>query len=141
MAWPNRKAVLVPIDFSEVSFDALDEALAMVASPADVHAIHVLPALDSEADFLRGAFDPTCRDGRAEAALQARMDGGREGVQVHVRTGVAGDVIAEAATEFGCDLIVIPSRGRSGLSRLLLGSVAERVLRMATCPVLVLRAN
>ena len=44
-------------------------------------------------------------------------------------------------SRIGCDLIVIPSRGRSGLARLLLGSVVERVLRLASCPVLVLPAH
>jgi nucleotide-binding universal stress UspA family protein len=48
-------------------------------------------------------------------------------------------MIADLAKELNANLIVMPSHGRSGVSRLLLGSVAERVLRLANCPVLVLR--
>tara|TARA_R110002096_G_scaffold84702_1_gene195401 strand:+ start:1007 stop:1432 length:426 start_codon:yes stop_codon:yes gene_type:complete len=141
MSWPNRKSILVPIDFSDASFRALDEALTMVGDPSQVHAIHVLPDLDSELAFMRETFDLEGREVRAETAIRERLGEKLLGVQVLVRTGVAGDVIASVAEELGCDLIVIPSHGRSGISRFFLGSVAERVLRRATCPVLVLRAK
>ncbi len=112
----------------------------MVGDPSQVHAIHVLPDLDSELAFMRETFDLEGREVRAETAIRERLGEKLLGVQVLVRTGVAGDVIASVAEELGCDLIVIPSHGRSGISRFFLGSVAERVLRRATCPVLVLRA-
>ncbi|MFT4514138.1 MAG: nucleotide-binding universal stress UspA family protein [Planctomycetota bacterium] len=141
MVWPNRKSILVPIDFSDASFAALDEALTMVAEPSDVHAIHVLPSLDGELAFMRETFDVEGREVRAANAVRDRLGEGRLGVQVVVCTGVPGDVIASAAEELGCELIVISSHGRSGFSRFFLGSVAERVLRRAKCPVLVLRAQ
>ena len=56
-----------------------------------------------------------------------------------VTIGNPGLKITEFASENGVDLIVLPSHGNSGLKRVLLGSVAERVLRHAECPVLVLR--
>ena len=140
MSLAKPKSVLVPIDFSEASLTALDEALKLVDSPSAIHAIHVLADLDSEAAFLREALEATGRTGRAQAALeQCLSKPNRQGVQAVVREGAAGEVIAAVAQELGCDLIVMPSRGRTGLSRFLLGSVAERVLRLARCPVLVLR--
>lgn len=141
MAWPNRNAVLVPVDFSEASFAAVNEALSMVKSPSDVHVIHVVPSLASEADFVHEALEPGMRESHAEAVVAEHLTEEQRGVDIIVRSGKAGDVIAAAATELGCDLIVIPSHGRSGLSRMLLGSVTERVLRLATIPVLVLRAS
>ena len=56
-----------------------------------------------------------------------------------VRSGVAVDAILKLATEEGCDLIIIGTHGRGGLSRFLLGSVADRVVRLAPCPVMTVR--
>jgi universal stress protein A len=57
----------------------------------------------------------------------------------HVLTGQAARAIAERAINSGADLIVMGTHGRSGVAHLVLGSVAERVLRIAPCPVLVVR--
>ena len=56
-----------------------------------------------------------------------------------LKTGTAPESIVEAATETGADLIVIGTHGRTGLSRLVIGSVAERVVRLAPCPVLTVK--
>ena len=61
------------------------------------------------------------------------------GVKTIIREGDPGLLIADYAAEVHADLIVMPSHGYHGVKRLLLGSVAERVLRHANCPVLVLR--
>jgi nucleotide-binding universal stress UspA family protein len=58
-----------------------------------------------------------------------------------VAFGDPGQRITAYAEEVGADVIVMPSHGRTGLKRLLLGSVAERVLRLAHCPVLVLKSK
>jgi nucleotide-binding universal stress UspA family protein len=60
-------------------------------------------------------------------------------VQAHVLTGDPGTTITDYANEQSADLIVIPSHGYHGINRIVLGSVAERVLRHANCPVLVTR--
>jgi universal stress protein A len=60
--------------------------------------------------------------------------------KILVRTGSPFHEITEAARTLKVDLIIIATHGRSGLTRALLGSTAERVVRHATCPVLVLRA-
>ena len=57
-----------------------------------------------------------------------------------VRDGDPAATILAAAAELGCDMIVMGTHGRSGLERLLTGSVAETVMRQARCPVLVLRS-
>ena len=140
MSWPARKSVLVPIDFSDASFLALEEALRTVEAPEDVHVLHVLAKLETAAEFLRDALVSDDRDVRAREALRERLAAaGHHEVDILVETGVAGEVIAETALKLSCDLIVMPSHGRKGLPRVFLGSVAERVLRLASCPVLVLR--
>ncbi|MFO7717364.1 MAG: universal stress protein, partial [Desulfohalobium sp.] len=72
-------------------------------------------------------------------ALRDHLDEAYEQVNVTVTFGDPGEEIAKHADELGVDLIVMPSHGRRGVKHLLLGSVAERVLRYAHCPVLVLR--
>lgn len=66
-------------------------------------------------------------------------DEGLTDAHAAVRIGDPGGEIAAFAEELGAELIVLPSHGRTGLRRLLIGSVAERVIRLAHCPVLVLR--
>jgi nucleotide-binding universal stress UspA family protein len=56
-----------------------------------------------------------------------------------VRFGDAGDAIAQLASDIEADLVVVGTHGHRGLERLLLGSVAENVVRLAPCPVLVVR--
>jgi nucleotide-binding universal stress UspA family protein len=63
--------------------------------------------------------------------------GGR--ISQEVRPGFPSEVITAAATDLGADLVVMSTHGRTGLSHLLLGSVAERVIRSTVCPVLVVR--
>ena len=66
---------------------------------------------------------------------------GFEGVTVEVRFGNPGIEVAEFAEKTGADLIVLPSHGYHGVKRFVLGSVAERIIRHATCSVLVLRRS
>ena len=74
------------------------------------------------------------------AALKQRLaDAKYQGIQLSVVLGEPAHGIANFAEEKKAELIVIPSHGRTGITRLLIGSVAERVVRLAHCPVLVLR--
>jgi nucleotide-binding universal stress UspA family protein len=61
------------------------------------------------------------------------------GILKEVLVGDPGTTCAERAQEIGAELIIVSSHGRSGISRFLLGSVAERILRLAKCPVLVIK--
>ena len=111
----------------------------MVEEPSRVHIIHVVPNLEAEMAFIRNALDGPGRRAAAEEALRKYLgEKGHPDVDVLVRNGAAGEIIAETAEELGCELIVIPSHGRRGVSRVLLGSVAERVVRLARCSVLVI---
>jgi nucleotide-binding universal stress UspA family protein len=139
--------LLVAIDFSDQSLGALRAAERLaVASSAELHLIHVLPA--------RSDTDSPARGGRRERALtqveefRERLDelaagvvGAVRHVAGHLRRGTPDTEIAELARTIGADLIVVGTHGRRGLDRLLLGSVAERLVRHASCSVLVHRAD
>ena len=79
------------------------------------------------------------RSGAEEALAKVLAEAGHENVKITVRFGDPGHEIAHYAEEISADLVAIPSRGRSGFTRILLGSVTERVVRLAHCPVLVLK--
>lgn len=141
MPWLPKKSVVVPVDFSDESFAAVDTALQLVASPENVHVVHVLPSFepnDLEAIWMTVA--PEAREESARKALDERLAKQNvKGVQVHVVFGEAGHAVADFAAEHKAELVVLPSHGRTGVSRVLIGSTAERVVRLCHCPVLVLR--
>lgn len=66
---------------------------------------------------------------------------GARNVEIYVRQGLAGEKIVAFVKKENCDLIVMSAHGRSGLGRVLLGSVTDYVVRHASCPVLVVRAK
>lgn len=141
MSWWPRKRVIVPLDFSDESFAALDTALQLVESPEQVTAIHVLPDLSPlEPGEVWHTIDEESRARHARQAIRDRLKDPRyASVEIEVAFGDPGHEITAFASANGADLIVLPSHGRRGLSRILIGSVAERVVRLAHCPVLVLR--
>jgi nucleotide-binding universal stress UspA family protein len=141
MSWLPKKTVVVPIDFSDESFAALDTALALVQKPADIHVVHVLPTVEPvDLEAMWTTVDNASRSGHAQQALAERLkDGKYAGVHIEIGFGDPGHEIADLAQKVAAELIVLPSHGRTGLTRLLIGSVAERVVRLAHCPVLVLR--
>ncbi len=143
MAWAPKKQVVVPIDFSSASEDAIQTALEITERPAHVHVIHVaqLPAVVPYGGEVIAAVDPERWKQLAITHLadylQARPQ--FQGVSSTVLDGDAVVRIAEYATKCHADLIVMPSHGYHGVKRFLLGSVTESVLRHAPCEVLVLR--
>jgi nucleotide-binding universal stress UspA family protein len=143
MSWLPKKTVLVPTDFSEPSVDAVNTALDLVENPSDVHVLYVLEELEHTAPAaLFGDFDDASRKQRAGEFLDQFLHRNEiTGVTEVIRIGNPGLEITEYARESKSDLIVIPSHGHHGLRRILLGSVAERVLRHAECPTLVLRSQ
>jgi len=144
------RAILVPVDGSPLAESALPTAFAIARSHpgARVEAVVVL-AVPPNPILISGAPVPDRRlehDLRAETekyseSLQSRLGSMANGVPVSLVT-LEGDVIDQIvnrARDGGCDLIVMTTHGRSGVSRLWLGSVADGVLRAATVPVLLLR--
>ncbi|MBK9032349.1 MAG: universal stress protein [Myxococcales bacterium] len=129
---PRFKTVVVATDLSEFGNHAVPYAFTLVgARGGDVHLVHVR---DEEHE----GRDPA----ETERELLALTPPGQAGVTVHAHV-IAGDdaavTIGEAAERLGADVVVIASRARSGLSRVLLGSVADKVLRTCRRPVLILR--
>jgi len=141
MSWFEKKKVVVPIDFSDESVKAVDTALEIVDSPTHLRVIHVGAVLTAtEPGMMWDTVNDETRKEHLEEAFAKRFQGDKyAGIEFTVRFGDAGHEIAEFAEEEGADLLVMPSHGRTGLKRLLIGSVAERVVRLAHCPVLVLR--
>ena len=141
MSWFPRQNVIVPVDFSDEAFAALDTALELVEQPEHVHVVHVLEKLTPmEPGMMWGSIDDQTRKQRAQNVLSDRLSEGKyKGIKIEAVVGDPGHEIADFAKSVSADLIVMPSHGRRGLPHLLIGSVAERVLRLAHCPVLVLR--
>ncbi|MFT5324986.1 MAG: nucleotide-binding universal stress UspA family protein [Planctomycetaceae bacterium] len=141
MSWLPKKTILVPVDFSDPSVEAIRTALELVNDPASVHVLHVLDEIEHTAPaVLFGEFDEPARKQRAGEFLSEFLKRHElTGLTELVQVGNPGIVISDYAKQSGAELVVMPSHGHHGLRRILLGSVAERVLRHAECPVLVLR--
>lgn len=141
MSWLPKQSVVVPIDFSDESMAAVDTALEIVDQPSSLHVIHVLPALAAtEPGIIWDTIDDNSRRNHALQALNERFSGAKyQGVNISVAFGDPGHQISDFAENCHAELIVLPSHGRTGIKRVLLGSTAERVVRLSHCPVLVLR--
>lgn len=141
MTFKPKKSILVPIDFSDRSFEALDTALEMAESPAAVHAVYVMLDLSPmEPGEIWGTIDISSRTKSAQEALKKKLSAPKyQGIQCSVEFGDPSTMVTQVAKRENTELIILTSHGRTGLSHLLIGSVAERIVRMAHCPVLVLR--
>ncbi|HEU5320935.1 MAG TPA: universal stress protein [Methylomirabilota bacterium] len=134
-------------DFSEPAAAAESRAVRLAkVLDADLVYLHVATEapLYGETPFamgdVRGVYESQRR--WAQGELQARVDAARAaGVRARalLRVGVAHAEILKAAGEEHAEMVVLGTHGRTGLDRLLLGSVAERVVRLAHCPVLTVR--
>jgi nucleotide-binding universal stress UspA family protein len=135
--------VLVPVDFSAPSLCALEFALPLVKHfGADLHLVHVF-ATDHPFTGLMGMpfvlpeleISRSLHEQLKDVAHKYSIDGGPE--NLHVLKGRAFEEICRLGHDTVIDLIVIATRGNTGLKHLALGSTAERVVRYSSCPVLV----
>jgi universal stress protein A len=133
------KQILVPVDFSECSRKALRYA-ALFAKQFNtevllLHVVEVVP-MEGQAEVATEA-----RDAVERKLFEWRKEFASPGsVQMVVREGIAAhQQIVEAASDCNSDWIIVGHHSRSGLPRMLLGSTAEKVVRHAPCPVLVIR--
>ncbi|MEZ4237623.1 MAG: universal stress protein [Myxococcota bacterium] len=135
--------VLLPHDLSDEADGAFEALHALGVGAANVHVVHVLPRIDpSMPGLIWPRDDDDKRSDHARRALADRLRGTvHEHATVHVCIGDPGSRIVALASEIGAGLIVIPSHGKRGLRRLLLGSVTAHVSRFARCPVLVIPSN
>jgi universal stress protein E len=144
---PIRR-ILVATDFSPHADRALEEAARWaVALGSAIDLLHVYEAPLVELTPYHLAIPLQVLDGVRDAARE-RLEALREklsadGIEaaVHLREGHAAEGIAAMARETGAELIVMGTRGNTGLVHVLLGSVAARTLRLAPCPVLTLHAD
>ena len=138
--------ILCPIDFSEFSRHALACAITVArAKGAGVTVLHVVPFHPIFAPYAElipttaAALEPAERSGLAQAIAQFVAEQGAKDVAIDTALVEAPHVHSEILAQAGrlrADLIVMGTHGRSGFQRLFLGSVAEKVLRSATEPVL-----
>lgn len=140
---PRR--ILLTTDLSELSARVHEAGIAIVSTLWDVGNAEVRSLLVAGDDVLLPA--PGARIAirqRAEAGLDAFLRGtpsGGAGVEGRVRLGLSDREILAEAAEWDADLVVLGTRGRTGLSRFLIGSVAETVSRKAACDVLLIPAS
>jgi nucleotide-binding universal stress UspA family protein len=140
------RKILCPIDFSKPSLGALQYGAELArAFGAELWLLHVVPmSAYPTQSFVSITGFPNLReeirkrvDTEMNAARAAVGSGLR--VQTAVREGIPHDEILAAAAETGCDWIVMATHGHTGLKHALVGSTAERVVRLSPIPVLTLR--
>jgi universal stress protein A len=141
--------ILVPTDFSRESAKAMRYAVSLARQfDASITLVHVVepsygPADIGNAPFNRRATEKQ-RLSRAKEKLGVlghRILGPCRIVETAVRNGLAFFEITEAAKALNADLIIIGTHGYSGVTRAIMGSTAEKVVRHAPCPVLVVRRH
>ena len=143
------KKILVPLDGSHTSERGLQEAIGLARGlNARLHLLHVVAEFPMLADLATAArhqetisnFRRYGQDllSKAEAAV-ARSGLQADSALREVTEGHAADAIVQEALSAGCDLVVMGTHGRRGLSRLTMGSEAELVVRTSSVPVLLIR--
>ncbi len=145
---PFRK-ILVPTDFSTCADQALERAVQLARlTSAELHLLHAyelpttLGAIDVPLALPQEFFD-RIREA-AQSQLEQRMkkltlEGLR--ARAHLTLDTPSRAILDVAAKLGVDLIVMGTHGRTGMKHVLLGSVAERTVRLATCPVLTVKTT
>ena len=136
--------ILVPLDFSDGASTILQTALNVLGDGGSLQLLHVVEWMPAVTAGTFGIY-PHRKDiekikelslEKLEESVRANPD---QDLRVHVKEGKPATVILEMVAALEPDLIVMGTHGRSKLDHLLLGSVAERVIRKAPCPVLTVR--
>jgi len=135
------KKILVPVDFSGCSKKALQYAIPFARQfGAELILLHVAQSYPPMPEMGPVDVENLVDAHEQLAALQGTV-GNVVPSKTMVRTGSPQGEIIEAAKEFDIDLIVLATHGRRGLEHVLLGSTAEKVVRHAGCPILIVREN
>jgi nucleotide-binding universal stress UspA family protein len=143
MAFPFKR-ILVPVDFDQSSLSMLELA-AKIAQQNDgtVYVLHIVPVdmdvsgMPQYVDLIKG------QENIDREKLNVIVAQHLAGVKSEIldEMGPPADVITEVAVKLAVDLIALVTHGRRGLARLVEGSIAEKVLRNAPCPVLAIRRH
>ena len=145
------KRILCPVDFSDISLNSLRFAIELADKfQAELHLLHVFEGYDAISLNPETALIPmpqwltelrkVCHE-KLAALPSADLAAQCPSIVRASREGPAIHEILEYATHEKIDLIVLATHGRTGLKHLLMGSVAENVVRSATCPVLTIRGT
>ena len=140
--------ILVPVDFAAPSEAALTYALKLAtASSAALHVCHIIPVPHVLDALYERGFEPEESVKRIERKARQRINETVRSASstlephLHCGEGDARDGVLEWAKQLKADLIVMGTHGRQGAERFFMGSVAEAVVRRASCPVLTLRGE
>ena len=144
---PTFKNILCPVDFSDSSRHAATVATELArSSSAALTIVHIwqppmplygIPDAALSGDLIQSLIDDAERS--LDEWKATAVAAGVGSVQSKMITGVPWDEIVKLAKESGADLVVMGTHGRTGLTHVLIGSVAEKVVRHAPCAVLVVR--
>jgi nucleotide-binding universal stress UspA family protein len=142
----QAKLILSPLDFSDSSWEALEVARDLATRyHSEILLLHAVPVIPEDASILSESSDERTLIEQSRQQLQDLANQlKQQGLQARATIGLANDAASEilrVAEAENVDLIVIASHGRTGLRHLAFGSVAEKVVRTASCPVLVLRKS
>jgi nucleotide-binding universal stress UspA family protein len=140
--------ILVPVDFSDHTDQIIDVALEISRKfSAEIHLLHVVPTMDCLTPYESFLAVDNLIALQKQIAEEARQDLERISQKlsvpttIAVRSGVAFLEIVDYAKAEGIGLVVMATHGRGALEHILLGSVTEKVVRRASCPVLTIRPS
>ena len=139
--------ILLPVDGSECALRAVDQLISHSAWFRDLPEIHLLhvhapiPIGRVQAHVGKETLHAYYLEESQASLLEAqqKLDAAACAHTTHIHVGQPAEVIAKLAAEQGCDLIVMGTHGRGGIAGLVTGSVANRVLHLASCPVLLVK--
>ena len=143
------KRIMSPIDFSHPSAEAVKEAADLAAHfKAEMLLVYVVPAIpklpSTVSIFKEGEYEQALHKDALQGLEEMAKKISQQGIKVRTLVGTANDVgmeLVRIAEQEKVDLIVIATHGMTGWRRLAFGSVTEKVVRTAECPVLVMRAK
>jgi len=144
----ERKKILIPVDFSQPSKKALAWAFEYAQKvPVQLHVLHVVEKhlqfsdLSAGMDALKAELEEIRTEAEAQLAQLAGAQRDSVGqVRQHVATGKPADEIVRVADELDVDMIVMGTHGLTGVERVIIGSVAEKVVRRAHCTVVTVKS-
>ncbi|MEM1255095.1 MAG: universal stress protein [Cyanobacteria bacterium P01_H01_bin.21] len=141
MSWLKRTSVLVPIDFSDLSYQALEPAKEHVKDISALKLIHVLsPLHPADPAAMWDTVSDEDRKQKVRAFTRNKLsEMGYGEIHIEVVIGDTTSKIVDYAQEIDAGLIVMSSHGRKGVGHFLMGSVAEQIVRLSHCPVLILK--
>ena len=141
--------ILCPLDFSENSLEALKYAAhTALREDATLYLIHIVdsrvydyggPIYEPVIPAMKSKIDPASKERLKDKLLEKVPKEIQDRVEMVITFGVPFVEIIRAARDYDVDLIVMGTQGRTGVSHMLIGSVAERVVRKAPCPVLTVK--